>query len=164
MAYGIINIFWKYLAEDLPLIIVSFICMFLILQVYLPKTSQKRKWSTLFIIEGFEHLALPLILLITLIFTDSWITALLFHISLLSFLFIFLGLVVIKAKTREDWFRITAVAAWTYFFIFLYPFILISIQMYSPINGWWILGTTLALFGLFYFMFKQRFINYNELK
>lgn len=154
MAYGIFNIFLKYLAEDLPLIIVSFICMFLVLQIYLPKTTQKRKWLSLFIIEGFEHIALPVILITTLIFTDSWLSAFIFHAALLSFLFLFLGFIVIKAKTREDWFRITAVAGFTYFFIFLYPFILISIQLYSSINGWVIMGTTILLFIIFYVLFR----------
>jgi len=142
--------------EDLPLLIVSFICMYIILQVYLPKTSSKRKWTTLFIIEGFEHLAVPVILLLTLIFTDSWLSGFFFHLALLSFLFLFLGFIVIKAKTREDWFRITAVAGFTYFFIFLYPFILVTLQLYTSITGWWIMGVTILLFIIFYFLFRQK--------
>lgn len=156
MAYSIINIFLKYLAEDLPLLITSFICMFCVIQVYLPKTTQKRKWLSLFIIEGFEHLALPVILLITLIFTDSWLSGFLFHIALLSFLFLFLGLIVIKARTREEWFRITAIAGFTYFFVFLYPFILVTLQLYTSITGWWIMGLTLAFFIIFYFLFRRK--------
>lgn len=157
MVYGIINIFLKYLVEDLPLLITSFICMFIVLQIYLPKTTQKRKLLSLFIIEGFEHLALPVILILTLIFTDSWLSAFFFHAALLSFLFLFLGVYILKARTKEEWFRISAVAAYTYLFVFTYPFIIIYLQLHSPLNGWIIMGTTIFLFWLFYrFRIKNR--------
>ena len=162
MVYGIINIFEKYLMEDLPLIITSFICMFFIFQIYLPKTKAIRKWLSIFIIEGVEHVVLPFVLLIELIFTDSWITAALFHLTLLIFLFGFMGYYVIKARDKETWFRVFAIAGYAYFFIFLYPFVVVSVQLYSPdwfsfFNGWYIMGITILLFfGMYLLRNKEK--------
>jgi hypothetical protein len=163
MVYGPFNIILKYTAEDWPLIVVGLICMWFVFQIYLPKTKPKRKWISLFIIEGFEHVLLPLILLFELILTDSWVTGLLFHITLLAFLFGFMGYFVIGARDKETWFRIAAIAGFAYFFIFFYPFIIIYIQLNSPISGWWILGVTIALFfGLYSLRRKDDFDIKNE--
>ena len=138
------------LAQDIPLIITGFICMYIVFVVYLPKTGVKQKVGSIFLIEMVEHIILPFLLLITLLFTGSWVSALIFHLILLSFLFLFIGFVIVKAKTKEDWFRITAVAGFAYFFIFVYPFILIYIQLYSNISGWILMEITIFIFFLIY--------------
>ena len=142
----------KYFLEDLPVLVVSFICMYFVVQVFFTKSTTKKKWITLVLIEGFEHLILPILLFFVLIMTNSIMSAILFHIILLIFLFLFVGIVIIKAKTKQDWFRVTSVAVFTYFFVFSYPYILVYIQRYTNISGTIIMLATILIFYILYLL------------
>ena len=148
--------FLKYFLQDLPVIATAFFCMWCVVGIWLPNQTIKRKWITIVAIEGFEHLVLPLILLVILVSTDNGWSWILFHLTLNLFLFGFLGKVVVKAKGRDQWMRVGVIAVFTYFFVFMYPFILITIQLYTPVGGWFILGTTAAIFGALYWFNKRR--------
>lgn len=125
----------------------SFVCMYFVCDLFL-KTEKKKKIKSWLLIEGFEHLVFPVILVGIVIFTNSKLTAILFHTALILFFYLFIGKIVIKAKSKEDWLRVISVMSFTYFFIFLYPEIMIVIQMNTSIKGYWILIGTVPVFYL----------------
>lgn len=152
-----IFVFLKYLISDLPLIITSFVCMWVVLKIWMPKRTVRRRWLTLILIESFEHLIVPFVLLIILLrFNDVW-AGILFHTSILLFCFGFVGFVVIKARRVEEWFRVSIISAFTYFFVFLYPMIVVSLQYYWRFNGIMIIaGTNLIFIALLIIHFTRR--------
>ena len=147
----ILSILVKYLISDLFIIITSFVCMWFVLKIYFPEREKKR-FVTLLLIEGFEHLIMPIVLFFILLFTNSYKSALLFHITIITFLFGFVGLFVLRARSKRDWFKVLAVAGFTYLFIFIYPFMIILTQIYTPLNGFMIMGITIAFFWVFYLL------------
>lgn len=155
MIQFILSTLGKYLLQDLPVIVVSLISMWCVISIYLP-VKKKRKWFVLFLIEGFEHLVMPMILFFILLQTDSYKSALLFHLAILTFLFGFIGYFVVGASSKKDWLGVFAVAVFTYFFVFIYPFLLIFAQINTPIIGWWWLLGTLIFFIGFYFVMKNK--------
>lgn len=139
----------KYFIADLPVIMTAFFCMWCVINIYLPGLKKSRKWITLLSIELFEHIMVPIILFIILIVFNNGIAALAFNAALILFLFGFLGKVVVKAKGKE-WLSIVAIAGFTYFFVFFYPYLLITLQIYTPVRGWTILLVTALLFFIVY--------------
>ncbi len=142
------------IVSDLPLLFTFFFCMWCVFGIYLPKRKRIVKWISLISLELFEHLILPLIIIIIFLFTNDWKTFALFQLVLLSFFFVFLGKVVIKAKGSE-WFRIIAITVFAYFFIFIYPSLIIVLQLYIfkfYYSGLIILILTNIFFFIFYRM------------
>jgi len=148
----------KFFIADIPVIVTAFICMFCVVNIYLSNVEVKKRWYVLLFIEGFEHLIIPIVLFVILLTTNSYLSALFFHITLLLFLFGYIGFFVTKSRTKKDWVRILTVAVFTYFFVFLYPPLLIIIQLYNPINGWTIMAITILIFITFYIFFFSTFL------
>ena len=145
----VLSTFLKYFIADLPIIITSFIGMYAVLSIYLPKRKHQKTWKALISIELFEHLAVPFLLLLILLYFDSVYAGIFFHLSLLLFIFGFIGYYLIKAKGKEEWMKIGVIAVFTYFFVFLYPYILIGLQWFYDFSGWMILiSTNLFFIGL----------------
>lgn len=138
----------KYFLEDLPVLITTFISLYCVFKIFLKKPDSK-PLKSLIIYELFEHLVVPWVLFLILIFTNSTITAIAFHTVLLAFIFGYLGKRVYKAQGKE-WMDIFHIAFFIYFFVFAYPRLVIWLQMVTPITGWYILGATnLAFIGTF---------------
>lgn len=155
----VLETFLKYGLADLPLIFVDFVCMGLILALFLPKKTKGKFWLSLISIELFEHIIFPLILVILLLKTEGIITGIIFHASILLFCFGFIGLVIAKARTAEQWFKIVLITAFTYFFIFTFPAVLIYLQYQYGLLGYYILGTTIVIFLSFYLFMRKRAYN-----
>lgn len=148
---GLISVYLKYLLGDLPVIVTGFICMWFVVNTFLI-TKKSKRWLSLILIEGFEHLIFPILFFFILIIFNNWLAGLLFHIVLNLFLFGFVGLVIVKARTKDDWLRVGIVAVFTYFFVFFYPFLVIQLQRISwfPFGGWEIMILTVIIFFLIY--------------
>jgi len=145
----VLSTFLKYFISDLPIILTGFFCMWMVLNIYLPKREKSYKWKTLIYIELFENLVVPLILFFILLYFDSVYAAIFFHTSLILFIFGFIGKILVKAKNKDEWLRIFAIFGFTYFFVFLYPFILRDLQWFYNFNGWFlIISTNLIFLGL----------------
>lgn len=147
--------FLRSFLQDLPLLITSFFCLYLVFTIYLPKENKARKWIVLVLIEFTEHIILPIVLIVILLLFNNWLVGFFFNIVILLFIFVFLGYFVLKARTKEAWKNICVIALFVYFFIYVYPLILISVQMSSSISGWWIIGITNLSF-LIFFIFSYR--------
>lgn len=122
----------KYFIADLPLLFTTGLCIFLVLSKYLPK---KEKWWSFVWFEFFEHLIFPLIVVIAIIYLDSWVAGAVMWLSIVLFC-LFTGLFTMKAKTSQDWEKVGVIAFWFVFFIALYPRLLIDMQLFTPIPGW----------------------------
>jgi len=142
--------FLRGLAQDLPIFITSFFCLWCVFNIYLPKGNKVRKWISLILIEFAEHIILPVVLIFILLIFNNWLAGFFFNLVILLFLFLFLGYFVLKSRTKEEWRNICIISLFVYFFIFLYPVLVIQIQRHTFMNGWWILGLTNFCFFIFY--------------
>ena len=138
--------FLKYFLADLPIIITTFIGMWAVLSIYLPKREKSKKWKSLILIELFEHILVPICLLFIVFYFDSAYAALFFHVSLILFIFGFIGGYLIKVRGWEEWVKMGVIAVFTYFFVFLYPYVIIGLQWFYNFNGWFLLITTNSFF------------------
>lgn len=151
----LLQIFLKYLIADLPLILVSFFSMYFITKIYLKHTTKKRRWSTLILIEGFEHLVIPVILFFILLAFNNLFAGILFNFVLMLFLFGFIGKIVVKAEKEDEWINVLKVGLFTLFFIYIFPYAVILFQVYTDLTGWWILiGTACFFFG--FYLYKRK--------
>lgn len=147
MSNPLLYVIMETIYADWMMGITSFICLWCVFNILLPKTKTKRKIVTLVIIELFEHLVVPIVMFILLLFTQGFWQGLLFNGLILSFIFGFIGSYLVRAKSAEDWFRMLIVCFFVYLFVVFYPFILVFIQLHIQ----WITGTEIVLItnGLF---------------
>lgn len=146
----ILVVFLRDLLQDLPLLITSFFCLWVAFYIYLPEVKRSRKWVSLIFIEFAEHILLPVSLFIILLLFNNYLAGFFFNLVILTFIFLILGYFILKVRDRESWKRVCIISLFVYGFIYLYPFLLISIQMNSGISGWWIMGITNLLFFIFF--------------
>jgi len=144
----------KYILADIWLIVTSTICLFVVINIFLKNKDSGRKWITLILFEITEHIIVPILLIIILLFTNSYITGLLFNAVIIAFLFGFIGHIVIGAKGRE-WVNVLIVFLFAYFFIFIYPMILIGLQMRTEWSGSVMMIITILLFLFMYLFFSN---------
>lgn len=139
--------FFEYLLQDLPIIITTLICMWVVFSMAIEIKSTKRKIWALVSIEVFEHIVLPFLLIITLLTLPAIYTVFAFHIFVLSFCFGWLGWVA-KVTLR----RRIIIALFAYFFLFAYPLLVIWIQQVTSIKGWTFILATNFLFLAVYIL------------
>jgi hypothetical protein len=158
MANPLIYVIFETFYSDWMLGITSFICLWCVFNIFLPRTQTKRKIISLIVIELFEHILIPIAMIGLLFFTEGAIQGILFHSLMILFIFGFIGGYLVRSKTAQDWFNILIIGFFVYLFVVFYPYILVMIQMSIPwLNGIEIMIITNVLFILSYLIYKFKY-------
>lgn len=154
----IIGTLLKYFVSDLPLLLVSSVCLFYVINIFLKEKSRARRWIALILFEATEHLLFPFIAVLSLFIINSYMSGIIFMTIFIIFIFGFIGCFVVKARTFKEWGKVFVVYIFSYFFMFIYPSLLINLQISTNLNGFQIMAATLLLFtGVFVIIkLKQR--------
>ena len=144
----VVEVLLKYFLADLPLIATVVLCMYLVFKTYFPEVKGGRVFLFLVLVEVFENFLLPLIFLALFLRFDSVWAAVWMHVILLLYM-VGVGFFLLKARSRMAWFKVFALTAFLYFFLFPYPHVVIQLQRWYGLNGLFILVSTVVVFALF---------------
>jgi uncharacterized protein YneF (UPF0154 family) len=148
-----------WLIEDLPLFIVMFFVMFFFLDVFIPNQRQFGKYIGVIIFELFEHLVLPAYYIVISVLLPFEYISVALLIGIILFVYILVGLVIGRARSMQDWLRVSWLFLIFYFMIYLYPSVLDYSQQVLSIPGYLTLSATIIIA---YLIAKKLRRNLNE--
>lgn len=143
--------------QDWPLLLTSFICFLISFRLLFPQTTPGKNILIIIIVELAEHIFVPLLLILILILFNNAMSGILFNLVIVLFMILYLGKIVLKINSRNEFIRLIILAVIFYFFMFFYPPFLIYLQFnYLQFHnaGWLIIILTNIVFITAYIIYK----------
>ena len=134
--------------QDWPIIITAMVCLYCLFKIILPPNTKTVR--TLVYWELIEHIAMPVILLLVILFTNSIVTTIIFQSVLIGFIYYFIGIKALDVRKTKEYVKLLVVGISVYFFVMLYPYIVLWLQIYTSLTGWSIMIATNLAFITYY--------------